>query len=319
MRRQRTFRLLHLLPLAMLACGGGGGEEGSDAGTLSGAVEIDGSSTVYPISEALAEEFQIANPETRITVGLSGTGGGFKRFCAGETDISNASRPIKDEERADCETNGIAYTEIRIAWDGLSVITNPGNEFVSCLTTDELKRIWEPGSTINNWSQVRTGFPDQKLTLFGPGTDSGTFDYFTEEIVGETGASRADYTASEDDNVLVQGVEGDPDALGYFGFAYYEQNADRLRLLGVDGGTGCIQPSVATIESGEYAPLSRPLFLYVRNDALAKPQVAAFLDFALTDGTALVRDVGYIALQPAQYEAERAKIPAAPAETSTTP
>jgi len=166
---------------------------------------------------------------------------------------------------------------------------------------------------------VRAGFPDKELTLFGPGTDSGTFDYFTEEIVGESGASRPDYTASEDDNVLVQGIEGEPEALGYFGFAYFEQNADRLRLLGVDGGSGCVQPSVATIESGEYAPLSRPLFVYVRNDAIAKPQVAAFLDFALTDGTELVRQVGYIALKPEQYEAERAKIPAAPAETTTAP
>jgi phosphate transport system substrate-binding protein len=318
MRCTTRFGLVCLLPLALFACGGGGGE-GSDTGALSGAIEIDGSSTVYPISEALAEEFQAAHPETRVTVGLSGTGGGFKRFCAGETDISNASRPIKDEERADCEANGVAHTEIRIAWDGLSVITHPENDFVACLSLNELKRIWEPGSTVNNWSQVRSGFPDKELVLFGPGTDSGTFDYFTEEIMGEAGASRPDYTASEDDNVLVQGVEGDPGALGYFGFAYYEQNADRLRLLGVDGGSGCVQPSVATIESGEYAPLSRPLFLYVRNDALAKPQVAAFLDFALTSGAELVRQVGYIALKPEQYEEERGKLPAAPAETTTAP
>jgi len=305
------------LPVALFACGGGG--EGAEEGALSGSIELDGSSTVYPISEALAEEFQAAHPDTRVTVGVSGTGGGFKRFCAGEIDIADASRPIKDEESADCAANGITFTEIRIAWDGLSVITNPENDFVDCLTVDELKKIWEPGSTVNNWSQVRAGFPDKKLTLFGPGTDSGTFDYFTEEIAGETGASRADYTASEDDNVLVQGIEGEPEALGYFGFAYFEQNADRLRLLGVDGGQGCVEPSVATIESGEYAPLSRPLFLYVRNDALAELQVAAFLEFALTDGAELVRQVGYIALKPEQYEAERAKIPAAPAETTTAP
>jgi phosphate transport system substrate-binding protein len=304
-----------VLSLALWACGGGA-EEGTDESALSGSIEIDGSSTVYPITEALAEEFQIAHPATRVTVGVSGTGGGFKRFCAGEIDIADASRPIKNEERADCEQGGITFTEIRIAWDGLSVVTNPSNDFVDCLTVDELKAIWEPGSTIDNWSQVRAGFPDKDLTLFGPGTDSGTFDYFTEEIAGETGASRPDYTASEDDNVLVQGVEGDPGALGYFGFAYYEQNADRLRLLGVDGGAGCIQPSVATIESGEYAPLSRPLFLYVKNDALAEPQVAAFLDFALTEGAELVRQVGYIPLKPEQYEAEKAKLPAAPAETT---
>src|SRR5687768_166725 len=215
----------------LLACGGGA-EEGAEENALSGAVEVDGSSTVFPIAEAIAEEFQRAHPETRVTVGVSGTGGGFKRFCAGETDISDASRPIDEEESALCEQNGISFTEIRIAWDGLSIVTNPSNTFVDCLTTEELKRVWEPGSSINNWSQIRSGFPDKPLTLFGPGTDSGTFDYFTEEIVGETDASRADYTASEDDNTLVQGVAGEPSALGYFGFAYYEENTDKLKLLG---------------------------------------------------------------------------------------
>ena len=295
-------------PLVLFACGGGGGEEGADETALSGSVEIDGSSTVFPITEAIAEEFQRENPDTRVTVGVSGTGGGFKRFCAGEIDIADASRPIKDEERQQCEQNGVAFHEIRIAWDGLSVVTHPGNDFVQCLTVDELKKIWEPGSTVNDWSQVRAGFPDQKLTLFGPGTDSGTFDYFTEEITGETGASRADYTASEDDNVLVQGVSGDPGALGYFGFAYYEENAGQLKLLGVDGGSGCVTPSVQTIESGEYAPLSRPLYLYVSDQALAKPQVAAFLEYGLTQGGELVRSVGYIPLKPEQYEEERGKL-----------
>ena len=290
---------------AALACGGG---ESAPEGTLSGPVEIDGSSTVYPISEAVAEEFQIANPETRVAVGVSGTGGGFKRFCAGETDVSNASRPIDDEEAAACEQNGVRFTEVRVAWDGLSVVTNPSNDFVQCLTIDELKRIWEPGSTIDNWSQVRSGFPNKNLVLYGPGTDSGTFDYFTESVVGETDASRPDYTASEDDNVLVQGVQGDPGALGYFGFAYYEENADRLKLLGVDGGTGCIQPSVQTIESQTYAPLSRPLFIYVSDVGLAKPQVEAFVEFHLEEGAELVRSVGYIPLQPEQYADELAKV-----------
>jgi phosphate transport system substrate-binding protein len=303
--------------LALFACGGGG-EQGTEETALSGPVEIDGSSTVYPITEAIAEEFQAMHPDTRVTVGVSGTGGGFKRFCAGETDISDASRPIKDEEAAECATNAITFHEIRIAWDGLSVVTNPSNDFVQCLTVDELKRIWEPGSTIDNWSQVRAGFPDKELTLYGPGTDSGTFDYFTEEIVGEEDASRPDYTASEDDNVLVQGVEGDPGALGYFGFAYYEENAERLSLLGVDGGSGCVQPNVQSIESGTYAPLSRPLFLYVSDAGLAKPQVRAFLDFALTDGAALVRDVGYIALRPEQYQEEHAKIAGSGAPADTT-
>jgi phosphate transport system substrate-binding protein len=295
-----------------LACGGGG-EQGTDEGALSGSIEIDGSSTVYPISEAVAEEFQRENPGTRVAVGVSGTGGGFKRFCAGETDISNASRPIKDSEAEECERNGVRFTEVRVAWDGLSIVTNPSNEFVACLTTDELKRIWEPGSTIDNWSQVRSGFPDKELKLYGPGTDSGTFDYFTEAIVGEEDASRPDYTASEDDNVLVQGVEGDPGALGYFGFAYYEENADRLKLLGVDGGTGCIQPSVQAIESQAYAPLSRPLFLYVSDVGLAKPQVEAFVEYHLEQGAELVRSVGYIALQPAQYAEELERASGAPA------
>src|SRR5687767_350259 len=293
--------------LAALACGGGG-EPAADGTTLSGPIEIDGSSTVYPISEAVAEEFQIANPETRVAVGVSGTGGGFKRFCAGETDVSNASRPIKDEEAETCRQNGVQFTEVRVAWDGLSVVTNPANDFVQCLTVDELKRVWEPGSTVDNWSQVRNGFPDKALTLYGPGTDSGTFDYFTEAIVGEEDASRPDYTASEDDNVLVQGVQGDPGALGYFGFAYYEENADRLKLLGVDGGTGCVQPSVEAIESQTYAPLSRPLYIYVSDRGLAKPQVEAFVEFHLQEGAELVRSVGYIALQPDQYAEELAKV-----------
>ena len=321
-------RSIHILAgvtlAAALACGGGA-EQAADGSTLSGPVEIDGSSTVYPISEAVAEEFQIANPGTRVAVGVSGTGGGFKRFCAGETDISNASRPIEDEEAATCEQNGVQFTEIRVAWDGLSVVTNPSNDFVQCLTTDELKRIWEPGSTIDNWSQVRDGFPDKDLVLYGPGTDSGTFDYFTEAIVGETDASRPDYTASEDDNVLVQGVQGDPGALGYFGFAYYEENADRLKLLGVDGGTGCIQPSVETIETQTYAPLSRPLFIYVSDVGLAKPQVEAFVEFHLQEGAELVRSVGYIPLQPEQYADEHAKVRelvggavTAPADEDTT-
>jgi phosphate transport system substrate-binding protein len=243
-----------------------------------------------------------------VAVGVSGTGGGFKRFCAGETDISNASRPIKDSEAQDCDRNGVRFTEVRVAWDGLSVVTNPSNDFVACLTTDELKQVWEPGSTINNWSQVRSGFPDKDLKLYGPGTDSGTFDYFTEAIVGEEDASRPDYTASEDDNVLVQGVEGDPGALGYFGFAYYEENADRLKLLGVDGGTGCIQPSVETIENQTYAPLSRPLFIYVSDLGLAKPQVEAFVEYHLQQGPELVRSVGYIPLQPDQYAEELDKV-----------
>lgn len=317
-------RLLRVtVPLALsgvLACGGGGPAE---EGALSGPIEIDGSSTVYPISEAVAEEFQRDNRGTRVAVGVSGTGGGFKRFCAGETDISNASRAIKESEAEDCRANGVEYTELSVAWDGLSVVTNPANDFVQCLTTDELKRIWEPGSSISNWSEIRSGFPNQPLKLYGPGTDSGTFDYFTEAIVGEEDASRPDYTASEDDNVLVGGVAGDPNALGYFGYAYYEENPDKLKLLGVDGGTGCIQPSVETIENQTYAPLSRPLFVYVSDVGLAKPQVEAFVEYYLTEGPALVRSVGYIPLSPEMYEDELEEVRrlagGAPEDTTATP
>ncbi len=309
MRRATGFGLATAILWAATACGGGGGDAASSTG-LSGAVSVDGSSTVYPVTEAMAEEFQIMHPETRVTVGVSGTGGGFKRFCVGEIDISDASRPIKDSEREMCTSNNIAFTEVRVAWDGLSVVTNPSNDFFDCLTVDELKAIWEPGSQIDNWSQVRSGFPDKEIVLYGPGTDSGTFDYFTEAIVGEEDASRPDYTASEDDNVLVQGVEGDAGALGYFGYAYYEENADRLKLVAVDGGGGCVKPSVETIESGSYAPLSRPLYIYISDTGLEKPQVSAFVDFYLTDGTPLVREVGYIQLQPSQYEEELAKVQA---------
>jgi phosphate transport system substrate-binding protein len=313
----RSARFLPMIGtlFALAACGGGADEAATDESALSGPVEVDGSSTVFPITEAVAEEFQHLHPDTRVTVGVSGTGGGFKRFCAGETDISDASRPIKDSEAETCRQNGIGFTELRVAWDGLSVIVNPANEFAECLTVDELKRIWEPGSQVNNWSQVRQGFPDEELILYGPGTDSGTFDYFTEAIVGEEDASRPDYTPSEDDNVLVQGVAGDGGALGYFGFAYYEENTGRLKLLGVDGGSGCVQPSVATIESGEYAPLSRPIYIYASDAGLAKPQVQRFVEFYLQEGAVLVRDVGYIPLQPEEYEAELAKI-SGPTETA---
>ncbi|MGH7549936.1 MAG: PstS family phosphate ABC transporter substrate-binding protein [Gemmatimonadota bacterium] len=319
MARTRHLILAALVGSTLAACGGGPDSGDSNDSALSGSVQIDGSSTVYPISEAVAEEFQRMHPETRVTVGVSGTGGGFQRFCAGETDISDASRPIKDGEAELCRQNGIDFTEIRVAWDGLSVVTNPSNDFVDCLTVDELKGIWEPGSEVNNWSQVRQGFPDKELVLYGPGTDSGTFDYFTEAIMGEEDASRPDYTASENDNVLVQGVMGDPGALGYFGYAYYEENADQLKLLGVDGSSGCVQPSVETIETGEYAPLSRPLYIYVSDRGLAKPQVAEFVRFYLEEGAELVRAVGYIPLQPAQYEEEREKLPGAPAGAREEP
>ena len=230
---------------------------------LTGTIEIDGSSTVFPVSEAVAEEFNKIHGDVRVNVGVSGTGGGFKRFTVGETDISDASRPIKDKESAAAKENGVEYIELLVGTDGLSVVVSPQNDFVDCLTVAELKRIWEPGfDHRQNWSQVRSDFPDRPLRLYGADTDSGTFDYFTEEIVGEVQASRADYTASADDNVLVQGISGDRNALGYFGYAYYAENPDKLKLVAVDNGAGCVTPTPATIESGEYgSPVSAAVHL----------------------------------------------------------
>jgi phosphate binding protein len=296
-------------------------------GNLSGTIEIDGSSTVFPITEAVAEEFRKLYPKVQINVGVSGTGGGFKRFGAGETDISDASRPIKQAEADETTKNGIDYIELKIAIDGLSVLVNPSNDFVDCLTTAELKAIWNPDSKINNWKDVRPRFPDRKLRLYGPGTDSGTFDYFTEVINGTARASRSDYTASEDDNVLVQGINGDKDALGYFGYAYYVENPGKLKLVAVDSGNGCVAPSEKTIEAGEYKPLSRPLFIYIKTASLQRPEVKAFVEFYMLNGAQLSHEVGYIALKPAEYDMGLAAVnagiptakPVAKAETQAQP
>jgi phosphate transport system substrate-binding protein len=288
--------------LLLTACGGGD-TGGSAEAALTGAVAVDGSSTVFPIAEAVAEEFQIIHPNARITVGFSGTGGGFERFCGGETDISNASRPIDEGERDACAAAGVEFTEIPVAWDGLSVIVNPANDFVECLTVQELRRIWQPNSTIRTWRDVRPSWPAEEMNLYGPGTDSGTFDYFTEAIVGETGASRPDFQASEDDNILVQGVAGDRYSLGYFGYAYYTENASSLKLVSVDGGSGCVLPSDETIEDGTYAPLSRALYMYVRHSALEGPAVRAYVEFLLREAPALVPTTGYHALSDAEYQA----------------
>jgi phosphate transport system substrate-binding protein len=270
--------------------------------TLSGTIEIDGSSTVFPITEAVAEEFRITNPEVRINVGISGTGGGFKRFVVGETDISDASRPIKQSEAETARTNGIEYIELRIAVDGLAVIVNPTNSWVDYLTVEELKRIWEPNSAIQKWSDVRQGWPDRPITLYGPGTDSGTFDYFTEVIVGKEDASRPDYTASEDDNVLVQGIAGDPNALGYFGYAYYAENTDKLKIVPIDAGKGPVTPSDETVKNGDYTPLSRPLFIYVNTKSMERPEVKAFITFYLENAENLVIEVGYTPLEASTYQ-----------------
>jgi phosphate transport system substrate-binding protein len=279
------------LALGVVACGddddddGGGGDSGG--GNLSGEIAIDGSSTVFPFAQAAAEQFQAENPDVRITVGQSGTGGGFEKFCAGETDISNASRPIDSEEEVPlCEKDGVAYKELEVAADGIAVVTNPALE-VECLTTDQLKEIWESGSKVSSLAGVDSSLPDTELSLYGPGTDSGTFEFFTETINGEEGNTRKDYQPSEDDNVLVQGVEGDEGGLAYFGHSYAEQNKDKLNVVQVDGGEGCVEPTVETIQSGEYAPLSRPLFMYPSDQALQKPQVQAFMDFVLENADAI--------------------------------
>jgi phosphate transport system substrate-binding protein len=270
---------------------------------LGGKIEIDGSSTVYPITEAVAEEFQGANPGVKVTVGISGTGGGFKRFTVGETDISDASRPIKSGEHDAAKAAGIGYIELPVAFDGLTVVVNPKNTWVDKLTVAELKKIWEPASKVKSWSDVRAGFPAKPIKLYGPGTDSGTFEYFTEAINGKAKESRADYTASEDDNVLVQGVAGDQYALGYFGLAYYEENAGKLKAVPIDNGKGAIMPSTRTVSNGTYAPLSRPLFIYVSAKSMGRPEVDAFVKFYLENAAELVKEVGYIPLPSTAYSA----------------
>jgi len=290
---------LLIICTAIAGCGSGNGEPKSTG--MTGTVTVDGSSTVFPITEAVAEEFQKVQTGVRVTVGISGTGGGFKKFTSGETDISDASRPIKPEEVARAAQHGIEYVELPVAFDGLSVIVNPDNTFVNSLTVAELKRIWEPGSTVKLWSDVRPEWPKREIRLYGPGTDSGTFDYFTEAINGKSQSCRADFTASEDDNVLVQGIAGDPDALGFFGFAYYIENQDKLKLVPIDDGNGPIAPSEETINNGTYAPLSRPIFIYVGTKAAQRPEVGAFVDFYLEHAPVLVGEVGYISLPQAAY------------------
>jgi len=269
---------------------------------LSGKVRLDGSSTVFPISEAVAEEYNAVAPKVRVTVGVSGTGGGFKKFLAGEIDINDASRVIKTSERDKAAETGIEYIELPIALDGLSVIVNLENDWVDFLTVAELNAIWKPDSNVSTWADVRAGWPSEKIRLYGPGTDSGTFDYFTKAINGKEQASRPDYTASEDDNVLVQGIAGDRYSLGYFGFAYYIENKDKLKIVPIDGGAGPVEPMLATINNGEYAPLSRPIFIYVNPTSLDVPAVADFLDFYVRNAGELSQEVGYVALSEAAYE-----------------
>jgi phosphate transport system substrate-binding protein len=279
---------------------------GFEEEALSGRITIDGSSTVAPLATYAAEQFRKDEPGVRITVGVSGTGGGFERFCRGETDLANASRQVKDEERELCERNGIRFFELQVANDGIAVVVNPENDWATCLTVDQLKRIWEPGSRIRRWRDLDSSFPDEKISLFGAGTDSGTFDYFTDAIVGEEGSSRSDYTASEDDNVTVQGVSGEKGALGYFGLSYLLENEGKVKPLELDGGSGCVQPTLQTVQSGDYKPLSRPLFTYVREDRLEdKPAIDPFLTYLLDNEPRLARAAKFVPMTDEQLDRAR--------------
>ncbi len=300
--------LLTAITVFLASCGNTKKEDGGN-GT---AIAIDGSSTVYPITEAIAEEYRAEAPDTDVTIGVSGTGGGFQKFGRGEVAITNASRPIKEDEKAIAEGNNIDFVELEVAYDGLAVVVHPENDWVSCFTVEQLKKIWEPGAqgTITRWNQIDPSWPDEEIHLFGPGVASGTFDYFTEAIVGKSGSSRGDYTASEDDNVLVQGVSGDKYGLGFFGLAYYEENSDKLRMVAVDGGEGCIEPTAQTVSEGTYAPLSRPLFIYVNSSSLENPAVVDFVEFYLEQAPQLLKDVGYIPLTTEEYQREREKFAA---------
>lgn len=317
-----------MVALFVAACGGTSASPSASAAALSGEIAIDGSSTVYPVTEAVAEEFQNANPGVQVTVAFSGTGGGFKKFCAGEMDANNASRPIKTSDKpgddgvagtADdvlseatlCKNAGIEFIELKVAIDALAVVVSTDNTFVDCLTTDELKAIWDLDSVVETWADVRAGFPAEKIDLYGPGADSGTFDYFTEVINGESKRSRSDYTASEDDNTLVTGISGSQYALGYFGLAYVTENADKIRAVEVDGGEGCTAPSAEAANDGTYVPLGRPLFIYPSVAALARPEVAAFFRFFLENTNALSTEVGYIGLNDADLAAAKATLEAA--------
>jgi len=269
-------------------------------------VKIDGSSTVYPITEAVAEEFQKSKKNRiKVTVGISGTGGGFKKFCRDEIDISDASRPILQKEMAECKAAGIEYIELPVAFDALTVVINPKNSFIQQLTIAEMKKMWEPSAQgkVTRWNQVNPAWPDAPMKLFGPGADSGTFDYFTEAVVGKSKSSRGDFTASEDDNVLVQGVARDANALGYFGFAYYVENKDKLKAVPIVNEKGnAVLPSLEAVEKGTYSPLARPIFIYVNAKALAKPEVKEFVQFYMTHGAKLAKEVKYVPLPATAYK-----------------
>lgn len=305
-RRLAPFAVAGVAALVLAACGSGNDpqstsdEQDSNTESLSGSVVVDGSSTVFPLTSAAAELFAAEQPDVQVSVGQSGTGGGFEKFCAGETDISDASRPIEDDEIAICEENGVTQDEFAIANDALTVVVNPENDWATCLTVEQLKAIWEPGSTVNSWNQVDPSFPDEPLLLAGAGTDSGTFDFFTDAINGEEGASRTDYQASEDDNVTIQAVEGSKGSMGYFGYSYFAENPETLKALEIDGGSGCVAPSPETAQDGSYTPLGRQLYIYPSAEALERPEVQAFVRFYIENIDEIVEAAGFIGLNDEQ-------------------
>lgn len=302
-------KLVFILTVALVlgACGNKKEkQENADGAKLSGTISIDGSSTVFPVTEAVAEEFRAVQPDVKVTIGVSGTGGGFQKFSRGETNLSNASRPIKDKEIEACKQNNITYLELEVAYDGLAVLVNPENTWVDNFTVEELKMIWEPAAQgkIMKWNQIRPEWPNEEIHLFGPGVASGTYDYFTEAIVGKSGSSRGDFTASEDDHVLVQGIAGDKYSLGFFGLAYYQENKDKLTLIGVNNGETVVKPTLETVSNGTYSPLSRPLFVYVNSTSVKHPEVVEFVNFYIDNAGELAEDVGYIPL-PAELYAKQ--------------
>lgn len=311
---KKTFKyvITAAVTLSMVACGGADKPSETKEGEvaeLTGSVSIDGSSTVFPISEAVNEEYSEVQPKVKVVVNYSGTGGGFKKFVAGETDINDASRSIKDKEIKSCEENGVTYQELTVAYDGIAIVINKENDWAKEITIEELKKMWEPAAegTVMKWSDIREGWPTEDLKLYGPGTASGTFDYFTEAIVGESKACRSDYSPNEDDNVLVNGVSSDKYALGYFGLAYYEENKNKINVIGVNNGTATVTPSLETVKSGEYAPLSRPLFIYVSGKSIKKPEVVDFVNYYIDNAPTLSLEAGYIPLKDSEYAAEKKK------------
>ncbi len=314
--QRKLLGIFALVALAVTVAACGGGRSGSTDNavpvsvdtSISGAIVIDGSSTVAPLATAAAEQFEASAPNVTVTVGTSGTGGGFEKFCNGETDIATASRAIEPDEEAACAANGITYKRLTVANDGIAVVSNKDNTWATCLTMDQLAAIWEPSATAQTWQDIDPAWPAEAFKLYGPGTDSGTFDFFTEVVNGEEGASRTDYAPSEDDNVTIQGVAGEKGGLGYFGLSYYEQNTDRLSLLQIDSGSGCIAPDAKTVQDGTYTPLARPLYMYISDAALERPEVKAMIAFYVANETSLTESVLFVPLNPDQLKEAEALV-----------